>query len=279
MKKPLIYNSDWDPDFPPVMHFIDPGDSLPRPWGVLGNHPYYDAAKNHEDRAAALRLVVDFLDTPENTAQLKSLPLKFPDAIIVSVHAIESRGKNRIPEMLAEYIGDITGLEVDDDIVQTNRVHRTGSNEIHRFAFRPAFEGNVKENRPYILVDDVFAFGGSFNELRLHIEKNGGKAVQTAAMSLGGHGNKIAPEPEVLKNLVDRHSLDSLSLFLKEIDLYGGNCKALTNPEAYFLGNAPSLDEARDRILKARQEGRASLGTERAQENKEIKIKKRGFRR
>jgi hypothetical protein len=68
-------------------------------------------------------------------------------------------------------------------------------------------------------------------------------------------------------------------LFLKEIDLYGGNYKALTNPEAYFLGNAPSLDEARDRILKARQEGRPSLGPKRDQENKETKVKKRGFRR
>jgi len=252
LKKPLLYNSDWDPNFPPVMRFIDPIDSLPKPWDVLSKHPCYDAAKNHEDRAAALRLVIDFLDTPENLAQLKSLLLKFPDAVIVSVHAIESRGKNRIPEMLAEYMGEITGLEVDDNIVQTNRVHRTGSDEIHRFAFRPTFEGNVKENRPYILVDDVFSFGGSFNELRFHIEKNGGKAVQTAAMSLGGHGNKIAPEPEVLKRLVDRHGLDSVSLFLKEIGLYGGNCKALTNPEAYFLGKTPSLNEARDRILKAR---------------------------
>jgi hypothetical protein len=98
-------------------------------------------------------------------------------------------------------------------------------------------------------------------------------------MSLGGHGNKIAPEPEVLKKLVDRHGLDSVSLFLKEINLYGGNHKALTNPEAYFLGNAPSLDEARDRILKARQEGRPPLGPKRDQKNKETEIKKRGFKR
>jgi len=261
------------------MHFVDLANSLPKPWDVLGKHPCYDAAKNHEDRIAALRLVIDFLDTPENLVQLNSLPLKFPGAVIVSIHAIESHGKNRIPEMLAEYMGNITGLEIDDNIVQTNRVHRTGSDEIHRFAFRPTFEGDVKESRPYILVDDVFSFGGSFNELRIYIEKKGGKVVQTAAMSLGGHGNKIAPEYVFLKKLVDRHGIDSVSLFLKEISLYGGNYKALTNPEAYFLGNAPSLNEARDRILKARQEGRPSLGPERTQENKDIKIKKRGFKR
>jgi hypothetical protein len=217
---------------------------------------------------------MDFLKTPENLSQLKSLSAKFPNAIIVSVHAIESNGKNRIPQMLAEYISDITGLEADNDIIQTNRVHRTGSDEIHRFAFRPSFEGKVKKNSSYILVDDVFAFGGSFNELRIHIQKNGGKVIQTVAMSLGGHGNKIAPESEVLKKLVDRHSPDSLSLFLKEIDLYDGNYKALTNPEAYFLGNAPSLDQTRDRILEARQERRSSLGSESIKENETLQVKK-----
>jgi len=274
LEKPLIYSSDWDPDFPPVMHFIDPGDSLPKPWDILIKHPCYDAAKNHEDRNAALRLVIDFLDRPENSGQLHSLSFKFPDAIIVPIHAIEAHGENKIPEMLAEYMSNITGLEVDNNIVQTNRVHRTGSDEIHRFAFRPTFEGDVKKNKPYILVDDVFAFGGSFNELRIHIEKNCGKVVQTAAMSLGGHGNKIAPEHVLLKKLIDRHSLDSVSLFLKEINLYGGNYKALTNPEAYFLGKTRSLNEARDRILEAKQAGRPYLGTERTQENKALKIKR-----
>jgi len=273
------FNSDWDPDFPPVMHFIDLNDSFPKPWVVLSNHPCYDAAKNHEDRAAALQLVRDFLETPDNITQLTSLASRFSDTVIVPIHAIEAHGVNKIPEMLAEYIGDITGLEVDNTIVQTNRVYRTGSDEIHRFAFRPTYDGEVKKNRPYILVDDVFAFGGSFNELRLYIEKNCGKVVQTASMSLGGHGNKIAPEPKYINKLIDRHGADSVSLFLKEIDLYGGNYKALTNPEAYFLGNTPSLDWTRDQILEARQAGRPSLGTERNQEDKEIEIKKQGFKR
>jgi hypothetical protein len=271
------FNSDWDPDFPPVMHFIDLNDSFPNPWIILSNHPCYDAAKNHENNAAALQLVKDFLETTDNTAQLNSLAFKFSGAIIVPVHAIEVHGVNKIPEMLAEYIGGITGIEVDNTIIQTNRVHRTGSDEIHRFAFRPTFDGEVKKDRSYILVDDVFAFGGSFNELRLHIEENGGKVVQTAAISLGGHGNRIAPEPKYINKLIDRHGVDSVSLFLKEIDLYGGNYRALTNPEAYFLGNTPSLDRTRDQILKAKQAGRPPLGAKRNKENKEIKIKKFKF--
>jgi hypothetical protein len=260
------YDGGWDEDFPPVMHFVDLENACARPWKFLEAHPDYDAAKNHEDRAAALRLVHDFLRTPENQKQLRFISQKYPNAILVSVHAMEEGGKNRIPQMLADYMGSRTGLEVDDSIIQTNRVHRTGSDEWHRFAFRPSFDGPVRPACKYILVDDVFTHGGSFNELRLHIERNGGKVVQTAAVSLGGHGDKIAPELELMKSLIDKFGADKLNFFLKEIGLYDGNYKSLTNPETFALRRAPSLDEARNRILAARQTRSSSVGTESDQE-------------
>jgi len=253
------YDGSWNPHFPPVMHFIDLDNCYAKPWELLAEHPDYDAAKNHEDRIAALSLVHSFLNTPENQAQMLLLKQNYPDAIIVPVHAIEANGRNKIPGALAEYIGKRTGIEVDDSIIQTNRVHRTGKDEWHRFAFRPSFDGEVKSGRNYIVVDDVFSNGGSLNELRLFIEKNGGKVVHAVAMSLGGHGNEIAPNPEIIKVLVDKYGPETLSLFLQEFNLYGGNYKALTNPEAFALRRAPSLDEARDRILAARQAGRSHL--------------------
>jgi len=259
------YDGSWKTDFPPVMHFVDLDDCCAKPWKLLEEHPDYDAAKNHEDRIAALSLVHSFLNTPENLSQLRFLKNNYSDAIIVPVHAIEANGKNRIPEMLADYIGKYTGLEVDDNIVQSNRVHRTGTDEWYRFAFRPSFDGNVKSGREYILVDDVFSNGGSFNELRIFIEKNGGNVVQAVAMSLGGHGNKIAPDPVIIKALVDKYGTETLSLFLQEIKLYDGNYEALTNPEAFALRRASSLDEARDRILAERQAGRACMGAGSAQ--------------
>ena len=260
------YDSSWDKDFPPVMQFIDHENAYAKPWNLLMNHPCYDAAKNKEDRAAAFTLAHDLLSTPINQAQLNKIVKIYSNAIIAPVHAMEANGKNRIPEMLADYIGLITRIEVNDNIIQSNKVHRTGSDEWHRFAFRPTFDGPVLPNHNYILVDDVFAYGGSFNELRLHIERNGGKVVQTAVISLGGHGNKIAPEPQLIKSLIDRHGENNLNLFLKEINLYDGNYKALTNPEAFALGRTASLDAARDRILKARQERRTSMGAESFQE-------------
>ena len=251
----------WDENFPPVMHFVDLENACAKPWKFLEAHPDYDAAKNHENRVAALRLVHDFLKTPENHVQLRALKHTYPGAIIVPVRAIEAGGENKIPGALADYIGCYTGLEVDDNIIQTNHVYRTGSDEWHRFAFRPSFDGEVKAGRKHILVDDVFSNGGSFNELRLFIERKGGNVVKTIALALGGHGNKIAPEPIIIKALVDKYGQDTLSLFLKEVRLYDGNFQALTNPEALALGRAPSLDKARDRIFAARQAGRSSMGS------------------
>jgi hypothetical protein len=261
------YDGSWDTNFPAVMHFVDLENACAKPWKLIEDHHDYDAAKNHEDRLAALSLIHYFLKTPENKAQLKKLSQLYSGAIIVSVHAVEANGKNQIPQMLADYIGKRTGLEVDDSIVQTNRVHRTGKDEWHRFAFRPSFDGKVKTGRSYILVDDVFSNGGSFNELRLFIERNGGKTVQTVALSLGGHGNKISPEPEIIKSLVDKYGSDTLSSFLKEVNLYDGSIKALTNPEAFALRRTSSLDEARNRIFAARQEGRTHLGSKSPRQN------------
>ena len=255
----MSYDGSWDENFPPVMHFVDLENVCAKPWKFLEAHPDYDAAKNHESRVAALRLVRDFLRTPENQAQLLTLKKKYSGAIIVPIHAIESGGENKIPEALAEYIGMNTGIEVNDNIIQTNRVYRTGSDEWHRFAFRPSYDGMVKSGRNYLIVDDVFSLGGSFNELRRFIESNGGKVVQTIAIATGRSGPEIALNPKTLKNLVDRYGANKLESFLKETDLYDGNYRALTEPEARALRRAPSLDEARDRILAARCKGRSSM--------------------
>ena len=252
----MICDGSWDADFPPVMHFVDLENACAKPWKFLEAHPDYDAAKNREDRVAALRLVHDFLKTPENQAQLMALKQKYSGAVIVPIRAIEAGGENKIPVALAEYIGMNTGLEVNDSIVQTNRVHRTGTDEWYRFAFRPSFDGIVKIGRNYILADDVFSLGGSFNELRRFIESNSGKVVHTVSLATGRSGPEIALNPKTLKNLVDRYGADKLESFLKEINLYDGNCKALTEPEARALRRAPSLDEARDRIFEARSQGK-----------------------
>jgi len=265
-KKLSIYDGSWDKDFPLVMRFIDLKGVCSKPYKFIEAHPDYQAAKKNEDRVAALRLVHDFLKTPENQKQLEILKKNYHGAIIVPVHAIEAGGKNKIPGMLAEHISFITGLNINDNIIQKNTVHRTGTDEWYRFAFRPEYYGEVIPDKKYLLVDDVYSLGGSFNELRRFIESNGGKVVQTIALATERSGPEIALNPLTLKSLIDRDGADKLQSFCKEINLYDGNYKALTEPEARALRRASSLDYARDRILAARQAGRSYMGAESSQE-------------
>lgn len=245
----------WPPDFPRVAHFIDRDNLFAKPWKILTAHPDYNAAKRLGDRAAASRLVRAFLDSPQSGAVLSSMKERFPAALVVPVHALEPEGRNRIPEAFAEYLAKKTGFEADASIVQSNVIHRTGSGPWYRLAFRPEFDGPVSPGRAYILADDVFATGGSFAELRRHILKGGGRVVHTAALSCGGFGDVIAPRPDIQKHLLDIFGANRLNSFLKECSLYDGNRSYLTEPEALALRKAASLDEARNRIFAARQEG------------------------
>ncbi|GMO61644.1 MAG: hypothetical protein Ta2A_07850 [Treponemataceae bacterium] len=249
----------WEADFPLVMHFVDIGNLYSMPWKMLQKHPDYDAAKKHEDRTAALRLVASYLDKSENRSQIQWLKNNYPGAIIVPVRALEAGGNNRLPVALGEYLAFKTDFEIDTGIVQSNTVHRTGSDAWHRLAFRPEFSGPVKQGGKYILVDDVFSNGGTFSELRHHIEKNGGKVLQTASLALGGHGSYIAMAPETRKKLLDKYSDKKLQLFMSEEKLYDGNYKCLTNREALAICSAASLDTARNCIHEARRIGNTQI--------------------
>jgi hypothetical protein len=54
-------------------------------------------------------------------------------------------------------------------------------------------------------------------------------------MATGRSGNEISLRPETIKNLIDKYGSDALSSFLKKVNLYDGNIKALTEPEARAL--------------------------------------------
>ena len=250
-----IPSKAWPENFPAVTHFIDAENKLEKPWKELTAHPDYDQAKNHENTESAERLVRDFLKSERQQRQIRELTEKYPDAIVVPVHAVEEHSRNKIPSVLAEYISRATKLEVDEKIVQTNKVHRTGKENWYRFAFRSKFDGDVKQGRKYILVDDVFSNGGAFSELRRYIELNGGEVAAMAAMATGGHGENIALTEKTRLDLESKFGVESLKQFLQEEGLYGGNYQSLTEPEGYTLLRTETLDEARDRISEARQAG------------------------
>jgi hypothetical protein len=215
----------------------------------------YERAKNQEDREAATELI-NRLVSDEGIEKIKSLASRHPQAVVVSVHAVEGKGKNVIPVTLAAFIGETGNLKVDRNIVQSSIVSNTGQSTWRRLAFRSTFEGEVEPGKDYILVDDVVSAGGTFSELRHFIEKNGGKVVDTVAMANGAKSRNavLAVTPAHILELERKYGVQLIQQFLQEEHLYGGNHKALTDAEARTLLGAKSLDEARDQIAAARQE-------------------------
>jgi len=104
-------------------------------------------------------------------------------------------------------------------------------------------------------VDDVVTGGGTFGELRHYIESKGGKVVHMMSAGAAQFSTNIALSEQTKLALEQKYGVKLLSEFLKEHKLYGGNHEALTESEARTLLGAGSLDAARNRIAKARQQG------------------------
>ena len=222
--------------------------------GKLKAHPSYLAAKSG-DTDAAYRLVADLMRGKRQLQKLEYLKQNYQGAIIVGVHAVEPMGINKIPQILARYIGKITGLEVNggsDAIVQSVKVGRTGSDAIYRLAYRPKYEGTVKPGQDYLLVDDVITVGGTINELRYFIEKSGGTVVQMACMGAAQFSTNITLSEKTKQDLLNKYDIMSLQEFLIEERIYDGNPLFLSESEARTIIRAGSLDGCRNRITQRR---------------------------
>ncbi len=213
----------------------------------MKSHRDYQAAKSGDAIAAAN--VVDDLIKPEKLIQLGQ---RHPNAIVVPVHAQEASGKNQLPSLFARMIGELAGLSVDTEIVQSNKVGRTGSNAWYRLAVRPKFVGEVHEGKEYVLVDDVVTGGGSLSELRQHIIENGGKVVEMVTLAAAQFSQQIALSDATRTALESKYDVELLKAFLKKEGLYNGEYRALTESEARTILSAGSLDTARNRIAEAR---------------------------
>ncbi|MDR2179312.1 MAG: phosphoribosyltransferase, partial [Synergistaceae bacterium] len=246
----------WPQNFPRVTQM---GDTY-----TMRSHERYEAAKGG-DAEAATSLVLDLLGNEEQQTSLRQIGERHPGAILVPVHLDEDIGRNKIPAALAKYIGKITGLEVNDDIVQKDVVTRTGVDMWDRIAFRPKFDGQIQAGKQYILVDDVVTQGGTFGELRRYIEMNGGEVVDMITIGAARNSTQISLSRKNKVALERRFGVESLQNFLLEMGLYGGNYESLTNSEALALLSSETLDAARARILQARnqrstQEDRGASG-------------------
>ena len=93
----------------------------------------YLEAKSGDELAA--RLVVDEILNVTRSAEIGR---DYAGAMVVSVHAEERAGRNKLAVVYAKALGEIALLEVDDTVVQTNRPQHTDAKARARFARRCA---------------------------------------------------------------------------------------------------------------------------------------------
>lgn len=233
-------------DFPDVL--IHAAES----W--VKQHPVYPAAKSG-DAGAALDLVRDVFDdtVPE---RLRAL-VGDRRPVLVSAHAYEREGVNAIPEVLADVMAEKLDWQVDSGVVQTNVVTHTGADGFSRMARQPAFDGAVKADTDYVMVDDFIGMGGTLANLRGHIESQGGRVLAAVVLTGKPHSAKLRLMAERLKELRNKHGEELEHWWQKR---FGHAFDALTESEARYLVRTPDIATVRNRIAAAEQAGNCAQG-------------------
>lgn len=218
--------------------------------GAAKNLPGYQAAKAGDSESAvdvALALVTEDLLAEIEQMAGDSNP------IIQPVYAIESAGRNRIPLASAEVISVRLGLDVGQEIVQSDSPKRTSMVGLERVFHRPAFNGSVEAGRSYILLDDTVTQGGTFAALEQHIVDGGSKVIGSIALTGKSYSSKLKLSNETLSKLRAAHGQVE-NEFRAET---GYGFDELTESEARYLASYKPASAVRDRITS----GRLSNGT------------------
>lgn len=219
----------------------------------MPRHTDYVTAKAG-DKLAAARLIRDLV-VPDKVAWLAE---SYPDCTLVPVHAEEATGRNAIPVAFAKLLADLGGLQLFTGIVQANTRGATGQDALYRFAFRARFDGQTPADRKCILIDDLRSMGGTFSDMRNHVEATGARVLAMMTLAYDprrapGGKVRIASSSDRWQALDSQFGLANLSSVLHELNIYT-DARALTAGEArYLLDVWPSVDAFRAAILARRR--------------------------
>ncbi|WP_319908891.1 LPD38 domain-containing protein [Aeromonas caviae] len=230
--------SPWGKDFPEVILHGRLADAT--------SHPDYAAAKGGDD-AAARRLVRDVL-SPDAIGKLKAL-VGVRQAIALGVHAEEAVSRNAIPSAMADILGKVLGIEVDLDIMQSAKVGRTAQDGFGRLANQPGFDGPVRNDKPYLIMDDTLTQGGTLANLKGYIENRGGEVLAATALTGKQYSAKIAIDSSTLEQLRDQYDGTGLEAWWH--NRFGYGFDSLTESEGRYLLRAKDADKVRDRVAAA----------------------------
>ena len=211
-------------------------------------HPQYAAGKAG-DSDSAYQLVKECL----SLEIIDSIRIAHNDRkpVIVSAHAIERYGVNAIPEVLADFLGMHLGWQIDSSIVQSNIVSHTGSDGFSRLARQARFAGSVESGKSYFLVDDFIGQGGTLANLRSFIISKGAGVVGATVLTGKPYSANLSLSSETLNLLRTKHGIE-LEIWWRATFNFGYEC--LTESEARYLVNTPTIDRIRNRITEAFQE-------------------------
>lgn len=165
----------------------------------IANHPEYFKAKSG-DIESALSLVNDYLndDFLENIAtHIK----EYRDIAVLPVHAEEQLGRNKIPLAFATALHDVLNLQLETNIVQSDRAYRTQSDGVGRLLKRVHFNGEVQSGKNYLIVDDIVTQGGTLADLKSYIEVNDGIVIGASTLSGKHNSAKMAIRKATLGQL------------------------------------------------------------------------------
>lgn len=232
----------WQKDFPDVVLHARLGDATA--------HRDYEAAKGG-DKDAAYRLVSEIL-TKDAVDKIRNI-IGNREVLLAAVHAEEASGRNKIPQAMADILGKVLHQEVDDSLVQTKLVGRTGQDGFGRLANQPEFAGNVRSDLPYFILDDTLTQGGTLAGLKGYIESHGGRVIGASALTGKQYSTRMALSPQTLSQLREHFGGTGLENWWKQQHGYGFD--GLTESEANYLLRAGDADKIRDRVLAARQTG------------------------
>lgn len=201
----------------------------------LSEHPKYEAAKYGGDVRAAAEVVhsaMDRLYIAKMKVQLNTLrSMDIKDPILVA--PFKPTSQNMLARAAAVHLGKELGLEVDDSIIETDEISRKKLTKLGRI-FNPAkFQGESKEGRWYIAVDDNMVSGSTFADLRSHLVQHGSRFAFACALSTpGGESPFVNVEKGQLESLSNDLS-KSVRGWLKNVA--GVGIQGLTRMEAAVL--------------------------------------------
>lgn len=241
IENPQPTRVNFQPDFPDIV--VQRSPNSPR---RITRHVDFEAAKAGDVEAAGR--VVDFALDDAVVERVKAMAADH-NPVLVAVHAEESTGRNHLPIAYASRLGDRLGLDVDTEIVQSNRVHRTGKGAEYRLTAQPQFSGPVEPGRSYIVVDDHVTAGGTLAALRSYIEARGGKVVGATTLTASPRSHILKPTVGTLAAL--RGKFPDLEPWFKEHTGYGFD--ALTESEARQFLRYGSADRVRGVLAEGEQ--------------------------